>query len=133
MPQITPHHIGPAHHQPPTARNARDRFQITFQAGQQPPDRAWLLRHRAVDRDHGAGLRDAITLQDAPPELVHIKPHRVLMQPFRAGHDIFQRIKIKRMGMAGITLEKGIGAEQDGGLKLIDEFRDQAVMQRGRV
>ena len=50
-----------------------------------------------------------------------------------AGENIAQRTEVIGMRGAGVAVEEGVGAEQDGGAGLVDQFRHDPVMQRAGV
>ena len=131
--EIAEHHVRPAHVEPPALVDAGHRLEPRRRARHQPADRAELVEHRRVEREHRRGLGHAIAFQDAQAELLHVGAARRFPHRLGAGQDVAQRAEVVRMRRARIAGEERVGAEHDGGVHAVDQLRHRAVVQGRRI
>ena len=131
--QIAEHHVRPAHEEAAAVLDAGHRLEPRLHAGHEPPDGAEAVEHRRVDGEHRRRLGDAVALEDAQPELLHVDPPRRLLHRLGAGEDVAQRAEVVGVRRAGVAGEERVGAEQDRRVRAVDELRDDPVVQRRRI
>ncbi len=132
-PQVADHHIGPAHIEAAALLDAGHGLEPRLHPGQQPADRAELVEHRRIERDHRRRLGDAVAFENADAEFLHIDAARRFPHRLGAGENVAQRAEIVVVGRARIAREERVGAEQDGGVGAVDHLRHDPVMQRRRI
>ncbi len=128
--EIAEHDVRPAHVEPAAVLDARHRLEPRLHAGHEPADRAEAVEHRRVDGEHRRRLGDAVAFEDAQAELLHVDPPRRLLDRLGAGEDVAQRAEVVGVRRARVAGEEGVGAEQDRGVRAVDQLRHDPVVQR---
>ncbi len=126
--QIAQHHIRSAHQQASALRHSRYGLQTMFHSGDQTTHAAGAIIHRGIRRQYRRGLGNAIAFKDTQTEFIRPQSPRFLLQLLGAGEDVPQAIEIVGMGKAGIGREKGIGPEDDRGIDVVGDLRNDAVV-----
>ena len=129
-PEVAEHDVGAGDREPLPFRDAGDRLQPSFHAGQQAADRAGAVVHRRVDRQDRGAFGRAVALEDALAELLDPGPAGLLAQLLRTGEDVAQGVEVVGVRDPGIAGEEGVGAEEDGRVDGVGDLRDDAVVQR---
>ena len=131
--EVAAHDIGSAHEQPPALRDPFDRFEPVFDAGQELAGGAVARAHRQVGAQARAAFGGAVTFQNPHAELAHPQGGGSLLDLFRAGKQVAQGAEIVGMGLAGVAVEEGVGAEEYRAVQVVEGGRDDAVMQGRRI
>ena len=131
--KVSQHDVGAAHEQPSPTLDARHRFDPVFDARQQPAGRVGAAVHRGIQRQHRRGFRGAIAFQDAHAESVGEQAFGLLPHFFRAGEDVAHGIEVVRMRVTSPPVEECIGTEANGGVGVVDQTRNDPVMQRAGI
>ncbi len=131
--QVAKHDVGAAHRQPAAVLDAGNRGKSGFHQRRDAADGAGPIGHRRVHGQHRRGLGDAIAFQDADAEALHVDRARALLHRLGAGEHQAQGAEVVGVRRACVSREEGVGAEQDGGAGLVDQFGHDAVVQRRRV
>ena len=114
-------------------RNARHGFDFILDAGQELADAADLAGHRHIDGDHRRAFGDAVAFENADAEFFDPQAAHGLVELFRPGHHVAQAAKIVGMRVFAIVAEEGRGAKEHRAIPVVDDFRDDPVMQRAGV
>ncbi len=129
---VAGHHVRPLHHELAALLDALHRIEPPVDARQQPPDRAVLHHHRRVAGEHRRAFRAAVALEDRRAERIP-EPARLFLDAFRTCDDQPHAGEIVLFRRPRIADEERIRAEEQRRLRLADEARDLAVMQRARI
>ena len=131
--QVGFHYVGTPDDQFAAMVDSRNFLNGILDPRQQSADGARFVVHGRVGGQGGGGFGGAVTLEDANPVFLGPEFSRFLLQLFGSGKDVADGIKVVGVGKAGISGEKGIRAEHDGRIGIVDKLRNDSVVERGRV
>src|SRR5690606_17955062 len=86
--------------------------------------------HRCIDCQYRRAFRCAVTLQNAQAEFFHPELTHFFIKLFCARDHVAYLMKIVRMGKFCIVTEKGAGAENYAATPVVNDLRNDAIVQR---
>ncbi|MND95954.1 hypothetical protein D3C80_882230 [compost metagenome] len=131
--QVALHQVWSLHVQRAAVVDAGHRFELVAHAGQQLADAAAPAGHRHVDRHHRRALGDAVAFEDADAELVDPQLAHLVVEALGAGDHVAQAAEVVGVGELAVVGEEGRGAEQHGAVAVVDDLRNDPVVQRAGV
>ena len=130
---IAEHNVRPTDIKPAAFFDAGHGFEPRFHQRRQAADAAGPVRQRRVDGEHGRRLGHAVAFQNAHAEAIHIELPCAVLDRFGTGQHQTHTREVIGVGGTRIARQERVGAKQDGRVRAVNEFGNDAVVQGRRV
>ena len=125
--------FGPRTHKRPPSATPSTGSNLIFDSRQKSARGTEARIERRIDSDARAAFGRAVAFQHARAKLPRPGVGGGFLQFFRAGDEHAQGAEIVRVGLARVAVEEGVGAEKNRAIQIVEQRRDDPVMQRRRI